>query len=108
MPADRPTVAILGAGALGETLTRGLLRAGWLPEDITLAARRENRAEEARNRLGCRCLLDPQEAAKDKDLVMVSVKPKDVNHLLGQLQPKKSQLVVTVAAGIPIATVTTS
>lgn len=101
----RPTVAILGAGALGEILAGGLLRAGWMPPDLSLAARREERAAELTERLGVVCELDPLSAAAGKRVVVVAVKPKDVPTLLGQIGDglAADQLVVSLAAGVPIA-----
>ena len=43
----RPTVAILGAGSMGQVLAEGLLRAGWAADELVMAARREERAREA-------------------------------------------------------------
>lgn len=101
----RPTVAILGAGALGEILAGGLLRAGWTPEAITLAARREERARDLEHRLGVRCLLDPAVAVAGSQVVVVSVKPKDVAALLDQIREvlEPDQLILSLAAGVPIA-----
>jgi pyrroline-5-carboxylate reductase len=101
----KPTVAILGAGALGEILAGGLLRAGWSPDDLSLAARREERCTELAERLGVACYLDPVAAATGKRVVVVVVKPKDVPALLeqvrGALDPE--QIVLSLAAGVPAA-----
>ena len=99
----KPSVAILGAGALGEILAGGLLRAGWSTDALSLAARREERCAELTERLGVVCHLDPVAALADKRVVVIAVKPKDVAVLLtqiaGALQP--GQLVVSLAAGVP-------
>jgi pyrroline-5-carboxylate reductase len=101
----KPTVAILGAGALGEILAGGLLRAGWSPDDLSLAARREERCTELTERLGVACHLDPIAAAAGKRVVVVAVKPKDVPTLLSQIESalEPEQLVLTLAAGVPTA-----
>ena len=57
------TVAVLGAGAIGELLAGGLLRAGWERRDLVLAARRPERQKEIELRVGVRTLLDAAEAA---------------------------------------------
>ena len=99
----KPTIAILGAGALGEILAGGLLRAGWAPASIALAARREERCAELTERLGVACHLDPVTAAAGKQVIVIAVKPKDVPALLrqigGALEPH--QLVLSLAAGVP-------
>ncbi|MGH8874916.1 MAG: pyrroline-5-carboxylate reductase [Acidimicrobiia bacterium] len=101
----RPSVAILGVGAMGEALARGLLAAGWGPDDISLAARRETRAQEVEGRVGCPCHLDPASAAEGREVVVVSVKPRDVPELLAQIAGKvtSAQVVLSVAAGVTTA-----
>lgn len=101
--AMKPTVAILGAGALGEILAGGLLRAGWAPEALSLAARREERCVELTERLGVMCHLNPIAAMAGKGVVVIAVKPKDVPVLLGQIQGglEDGQLVLSLAAGVP-------
>jgi len=100
-----PTVAILGAGSMGEILALGLLRAGWSIESITMAARRPERAKEAERQTEIRTVLDPIEAITDKRAVIIAVKPKDVPNLLTQIAPaiQADQVVISLAAGVPIA-----
>ena len=101
----QPTVAILGAGSMGEILALGLLRAGWDNESITLAVRRPERAREAEKQTEIRTVLDPAEALEGRDVVIVAVKPKDVPYLLDQIKDavKPEQLLISLAAGVPIA-----
>lgn len=100
-----PTVAILGAGSMGEILAEGLLRAGWESANLVLVARREERAREAERRTAVIATLDPAAAAAGKDVVVVAVKPKDVDHLLSQIRDsiKPGQVVLSLAAGVPMA-----
>jgi pyrroline-5-carboxylate reductase len=99
----KPTVAILGAGAMGEILATGLIRAGWEPEALTMAARRPERAREIEMRTGVTTLLDAAEAVGNREVVVISVKPKDVPVLLEQVGDAIStdQIVVSLAAGVP-------
>ncbi len=101
----KPTVAILGAGAMGEILATGLLRAGWAPEDLTLAARRAERAKEVEMRTGATTLLDAAEAVQGREVVVIAVKPRDVHTLLEQIRGAVTpgQIVVSLAAGVPTA-----
>jgi len=91
---------------MGEIVARGLVRAGWDPEDLTLAARRPERAREAEFRTGIVTTLDAAEAAAGKRVVVIAVKPKDVPALLTQIAETitPDQVVVSLAAGITIAT----
>jgi pyrroline-5-carboxylate reductase len=98
-----PSVAILGAGAMGEVLAGGLVRAGWDRAEITLAARREERRAEVEAFTGVATLLDPAAATAGRDVVVVSVKPGDVPRLLGQIAGAvaPTQVIVSLAAGVP-------
>lgn len=99
-----PTVAILGAGSMGEILAEGLLRAGWETDSLTLVARREERAREIERRTGIEATLEPAASADGRDVVVISVKPKDVDTLLGQVRETitSDQVVVSLAAGVPL------
>ncbi len=100
-----PSVAVLGAGSMGEILAEGLLRAGWETENLILFVRREERAREAERRTAITATLDVGTAVNDRDVLVVAVKPKDVEHLLDQIKDlvKPGQVVVSLAAGVPLA-----
>jgi pyrroline-5-carboxylate reductase len=100
-----PSVAILGAGSMGEILAEGLLRAGWEIDNLILLVRREERAREAERRTGIRTTMDAAEAVAGRDVLVVAVKPKDVTNLLEQIKQSVTpgQVVVSLAAGVPVA-----
>jgi len=100
----KPTVAILGAGTMGQILAEGLLRAGWEPGDIVLAEQWEERAVEVERLTGLTTLRDPGAATEGRDVVVVVVKPKDVPQLLGEIKDAVTpdQLLISLAAGVPI------
>jgi pyrroline-5-carboxylate reductase len=87
---------------MGEVLASGLLRAGWGPDDLVLAVRREQRMRELESSTGVPVTLDPAEAAAGKDVVVIAVKPRDVARLLEQIADTVSapQVVVSLAAGV--------
>lgn len=101
---SRPSVAILGAGAMGEALLRGLLAAGWSTADLSVAVRRPERAEAIQQTVDVPVTLDTQEAVGDRDVVVVATKPRDVNALLDQIDKavRSPQVVLSVAAGVRI------
>lgn len=103
---QRPTVAILGAGSLGEIFARGLLRAGWAPDDLILVSRRPERADELARLTGIPSITDLVEGVSGKDVVVISVKPKDVPAVVDAISDKltKDQTVVSLAAGVELAT----
>src|SRR5690606_32725851 len=71
---DHPSVAILGAGAMGEALLRGLLAAGWASDEVGAAVRRPERAERVSRVTGCRVTLDPADALAGRQVVVVATK----------------------------------
>ncbi len=108
MTVDERRIAVLGAGRIGEALIVGLLSSGWRrPDDITASGRRAERVAELAERHGIATTTDNVEAAAGAALVVVSVKPQDIDGLLGQIGPAitTEQTVLTVAAATPTATI---
>jgi pyrroline-5-carboxylate reductase len=95
------TIAVLGAGVMGESLLSGLLRAGRQPADLLLTERRPDRAQELTERYGVDVVSNVDAARKADTLVLV-VKPQDMNDLLDEIATtvRPGQLVVSLAAGI--------
>jgi pyrroline-5-carboxylate reductase len=98
------TVAILGAGVMGETLLSGLLRAGRRAEELMVGEKRRDRADELEQRYGV-AVVGNIEAAQKADTVALVVKPQDMSDLLAEIAPavRPGQLVVSLAAGITTA-----
>ncbi|MBM6399940.1 pyrroline-5-carboxylate reductase [Phycicoccus sonneratiae] len=95
------TVAIFGAGVMGETLLSGLLRAGRPVDALVITERRPERAAELTEKYGVRVLENAEAAALADTLVLV-VKPQDMESLLEEVAPhvRPGDLVVSLAAGI--------
>src|SRR5689334_13277925 len=99
-------VAILGGGRIGEALLSGLLTSGWRePSEVVVTARREEQLAELRERHGAEVTADNKAAVDGAGLVVVAVKPQDIDALLDEIGPHltTAQTVVTVAAAIPTA-----
>jgi pyrroline-5-carboxylate reductase len=96
------TVAILGAGKMGEALMSGLLRAGRSPDDIVFTERHPDRAKLLEERYGVTALTSNEVAGRAETL-LVAVKPQEMGALLDELAPTVTtgNLVITIAAGIP-------
>ncbi len=97
-------LAILGCGKIGEILISGLLASGWRrPEEIIASARREERVAELAARHGLRATRSNPEAAADARILVISVKPQDMEALLGEIaaQVTTDHLVISIAAAIP-------
>lgn len=95
---------------MGEIIAQGLLRAGWEPDELRMAARREERAREAEFRTGITTVLEPLDTVGTRRVILVCVKPRDIPHLLAQVGHAitPDQVVVSVAAGVPIAVLETA
>ena len=97
-------IAVVGAGKLGEALLSGMVRAGRSPADLIVTTRRAERGEELAQRYGVTALPNA-EAARAAGILLVTVKPQDIDPLLVEIGPAASAetLVVSVVAGLPTA-----
>jgi len=101
-------IAFLGTGNMGEALVKGLLRAGVAAkEEIVCTELRPERQEDIRARYGVRVTADNEKAVAEADIVVLSVKPQNMDELLEQIAPSidHSKLVISIAAGISIAAI---
>ena len=98
------TVAIIGAGVMGETLLSGLVRAGRRVDRLLVGEKRAERARELEERYGVEVVSNVDAAGKADTLALV-VKPQDMGDVLDELAPvvRPGQLVVSLAAGITTA-----
>jgi pyrroline-5-carboxylate reductase len=84
----------------------GLLSSGWRePGEIAATARRQERVDELVERHGVAATLSNRDAAAGAALVVVAVKPQDIDGLLGEIGGLilPEQTVLTIAAAIPTA-----
>jgi pyrroline-5-carboxylate reductase len=103
---DDRKIAILGAGRIGEALIVGLLSSGWRePREIAATARRQERVDELAERHGVQATLSNHDAAAGAALVVISVKPQDIDALLGEIGALilPEQTVLTIAAAVTTA-----
>jgi pyrroline-5-carboxylate reductase len=98
------TVAIIGAGVMGETLLSGLLRGGHDAADLMVGEKRAERATELREKYGVRVVANI-EAAAGADTVALVVKPQDMGEVLTEIAPhlRAGQVLISLAAGITTA-----
>jgi pyrroline-5-carboxylate reductase len=98
-------IAFLGAGVMGGALLSSILRNGYPASDVVVGEIRAERAAELRSQHGVE-VTDPRSAASDADVLIVGVKPQDVATLLADVADvvRPDAVVVSLAAGVPIAT----
>ncbi|OXM74230.1 MULTISPECIES: pyrroline-5-carboxylate reductase [Amycolatopsis] len=95
-------IAVLGAGKIGEALLAGLLQGGRGAEELLFTERHPERAAELTARYGI-AGVEVTEAAKRADVLVVAVKPQDIEPVLTELAPLvgPNSLVVSLCAGLP-------
>jgi pyrroline-5-carboxylate reductase len=102
------TLAILGAGRMGEALLGGLLRSGWAtPDQVRATVRTPDRAQRLAETYGVRADTDSPAAAAEADVLLLAVKPQNLRALLDEIAPKvrPAQTVISVVAGVPTAVI---
>ena len=97
----RRGLAIIGGGKIGEALLSGLIRRGG-PDGIIVCERSPERATQLADRYGVPA-LDLADAAARARVLLLAVKPQDIDVLLERLADvvDEGHLVVSVAAGVP-------
>lgn len=95
-------VALLGTGVMGTAILAGLARIEEGP-DVVVADAAPGRAATVAADHGVAHATTAADAARGADVVLLAVKPKDVEALLAELAPVVTDrtLVVSVAAGLP-------
>ncbi len=99
---QRPTVAMIGVGVMGEAVLAGLLRDGWTPEQVRPVVRRPEHARQLRERHGVQCV--DLAVAVESEVVVVATKPAAILGVLDELAPtlRRDAVVASLAAGVTI------
>jgi pyrroline-5-carboxylate reductase len=102
------TIAILGAGKMGEALIAGLVSSGWkTPDQIVASDRRPERLAEVGKAFGIPTTPVTSEAIAGAEIVVLAVKPQDMEALLAEIGPLllPDQMVLSIAAAISTAAI---
>jgi pyrroline-5-carboxylate reductase len=99
-------LALIGAGNMSEAIARGILRANLFAPDQLIASdpTRDRRELFARD-LNARTTTSNREAARDADILLLCVKPQQMNAALSDLRDVLDPtrvLLISIAAGISI------
>jgi pyrroline-5-carboxylate reductase len=101
------SVALIGGGKMGSALLGGLLEGGWDPDELAVAeVDAERRRELEREFPKVRIVPSPAWAVADADVVIMAVKPGDIDASLQAAESslRSSTLVLSIAAGVTLAT----
>ncbi|HET7579528.1 MAG TPA: pyrroline-5-carboxylate reductase ProI [Bacillales bacterium] len=97
-------VAFIGAGSMAEAILSGILAKEFLkPEQIYVTNREsKERLERLKTRYDVQCSQDKQKVIEHADVLLLSMKPKDVTEALESIKPyiQPNQLIVSVLAGV--------
>ena len=93
-------LGVLGVGDLTEKMVRGLHRAH---SDVTvlLSPRGRERAEGLSRELGCALLPSNQAVADESDVVLIGVRPGQLEALAREVTLKPGQPLISVVTGVP-------
>ncbi len=99
------TISFIGPGMMAQAMISGLLRNQTaLAENLLAAGPRQERVDELQTRYSVRPFTDNAEAARQADVVVLSIKPQRLEKVLyglaGALSP--DALVLSIVAGAPI------
>lgn len=96
------TVAVIGAGKMGEAILSGLLRAGWPTNRLIATVRSQERQGVLQERYGVQ-VMSNAEAVEAAEVLVVAVKPQDAPNLMAELGPlvPAGKVVVSICAGLP-------
>jgi pyrroline-5-carboxylate reductase len=98
-------IAFIGSGAMAEAMVQGLLNKGIAQQrNITASGPREERGQVLHEKYGVNTAVDNVAAATGADVVVISVKPQVLPHILPQLKGRVAPeaLVLSIVAGARI------
>jgi len=92
-------VAIIGAGIIGSAIVKSLLQSGY--EGRIIATRRHIEAIRDFEKLGVNVTDDNKRAAREADIIVLCVKPKDVEKVIKEVRNEiKGKLIISMAAAL--------
>lgn len=96
-------ISFVGCGNLSTSLVRGLLASGYSKEKIWVTNRTPEKNQILRENLGVHASEDNHEAAKFADVIVLGVKPQQMQEVTKNIAPivqEKKSLIISVAIGI--------
>ncbi|WP_118180118.1 NAD(P)-binding domain-containing protein [Paraburkholderia phosphatilytica] len=94
-------LGVLGIGDLTEKMVRGLSRAGSATQCL-LSPRNHDKAQALAEELGCAVLPSNQDVADAADVVLLGVRPAQLETLAQEVTLKPGQPLISVAGGVSV------
>lgn len=101
---SHPKIAFLGGGNMAAALIGGLLKTGWPASQIVVAEPMPARADWLQTEFGVAVHATGAALPADSDALVLAVKPQQMATALAGLSLKPGALVVSIAAGVRLAT----
>jgi len=101
-------IAFIGGGNMGEAMLAAVLKKKLAaPDGVSVSDISESRREYLKKQYGVDITYDNRTAVKDKDIIVLAVKPQNITEVLSDLKShlRPAQLVLSIAAGIKIGTI---
>ncbi len=98
---SKQTIAFIGAGNMARSLITGLINSGH-PADRIRASDPVIARLEALQSTGIITAASNDQAVADAEIVVLAVKPQVLGDVLSGLQLNRSQLLISIAAGVPL------
>lgn len=102
---DNKTLAFIGSGQMAEAMIAGLVDKNIMhPEQIIASGPRETRSRELTARYSIKTTTDNMAAARESDIIVLSVKPQVIDDALPKNSPEiaNCDLIISIAAGVTI------
>lgn len=98
-------IAFIGGGNMAEALIAGLRRAEHAGGNITVAEPQQSRRKELAEKYGIHSVADNREAASQADILVLAVKPQQMQAVLKDLagHEKADVTLISIAAGVSMA-----
>lgn len=105
MPLERTRLAFIGGGTMAEAMIKGLLGKGLVaPDQIVASGPRGERRAELEQRFGIRTAASNADAAREADVVVLSVKPQVLPAVMAEVRGamRAEQLALSIVAGVSL------
>lgn len=93
-------IAILGCGVMGRAFAEKLLEGG---HRLTLCDRDSRKGKELASAVGGSFALDPKEAISSAELILLAIKPKDLEEMVAQLGTLKGQILFSILTSTSVS-----
>lgn len=96
-------ITIIGGGNLGTAMAEGLIKANYVEAENLTVTKRNTKTIQHLSHKGIRILSDNKEAVKNAEIIILAVKPYQVQEILSNLEFTKKQIVISTITGVSLS-----